>query len=124
MKESDFQTVGTISGSLVDELDTLFLSLGESFSHTVFHSECDMVHTTASAVLLDEFGNSAFRGCSFEKLNLSVAHHDECSSHFLVFDHFLFVAFKPENILVVFDCLLKIRNGYPDVLDVRNFHVI
>ena len=83
MEECDVQTFCTGTWSLVDEEDSLALGVFKGCSH-VFGLECDMVDTSAAAVLLDEFGDCAFRAGGFEKLELHFTDLEKCSFNFLV----------------------------------------
>ena len=118
MKECYLKTIGAFAGSFVDKLDALLLSLCESLCNAIFNCECHMVHTTATAVLFDEFCNRAFRGSSLKKLDLCVSNFKECCCHFLIFNNFLLVAFETQHAFIILDSLLQIWNGYSDVFNV------
>ena len=73
MQESDMQTVGTITGSLVDEADALAVAHGECFAHTVFNLEGNMMNALSAVV--EELLNSTLRACGFQKFQLNFSAH-------------------------------------------------
>ena len=83
MEECDVQTVGTVTGSLVDEADALAVAHGECFAHTVFNLEGNMVNALATVV--EELLNGAFGACGLQEFQLNFADLEESSLYLLVF---------------------------------------
>ena len=59
VQEGDTQAFGTSTWSLVDKADAQFLGFFE-MAFDVLHGESDVVHATATVIVLDELGDGAF----------------------------------------------------------------
>ena len=96
MQESDAQAFGTATRGLIDEADAQFLGLFE-VAFDVLHGKSDVVHTTATVVVLDELGDGAFGASGLQKLNFGLSAAQESGFHFLVGDFFDGVALSAKQ---------------------------
>lgn len=122
VEERDIQAFSTLAGSLVDELATLFRSLGQGIGHSVGHGESDMLDAAAATVLFDKLADCALGGGTFEKLDLGLAYLKKGGAHFLVGNFFDCEALETEYIFIERNSLFQIRHCDTYVFNVRNIH--
>jgi xanthine/uracil/vitamin C permease (AzgA family) len=115
MEECDVETVGTITGSLVDKTNALAVAHCESFAHSVFHLEGNVMN--ASAAVVEELLNGAFRASRLEKFNLHFAHLEESGLHLLVFYNLCFVNLQAENVLEIGQYFVDALHGDAQMLN-------
>ena len=59
MEEGDIQTLCTLTGSLVNQTNTLFTNFCQCVSHAVFNAECNVMNPLVT--LVEPLLNSALR---------------------------------------------------------------
>ena len=68
MQEGDVQTLSTLTGSLVNQADTLLTHFCQCVGHTVLYAESHMVYTLVA--LVEPFLNGALGRCRLKQLQL------------------------------------------------------
>ena len=89
MKECNVQAVCSITWSLVNQSDTLFVAHSQSFCYAVFYLEGYMVN--AFAAIVQELLYCALRTCGLQQFQLNFANLQEGCLNLLVFYNFCFV---------------------------------
>ncbi len=96
MKECDVQTISTITGSLVDETNTLSIAECECLSYAILNLECYVMNTLATIV--EELLNGALGASGLEKLKLNLTDLKESSLYLLVLNNLSLVNLKTQHI--------------------------
>ena len=115
MQESDFQTVCTTAGSLVDKADAVCFALCQSLCYTVFNLEGNVVNATAAIV--KELLDGALGAGGLEQLNLDFANLKESGLYLLVFNNLLLVELQTENVGVVGENLCDVLDSNAQVFN-------
>ena len=122
MQESNVQTLGTLTGLLVNQTDTLFSNLSQSVGNSILNAECYMVYTLIAFVepLLD----GALRTCRLQKFQLDFTTLQESGFHFLIFYSFYCITLQAQYILKERKAFFNALDGDAQMLNVRNFHIV
>ena len=81
-----------------------------------------MVHTAATAVLLDELGNRRFRARRLQQLNFYLTNLEEGGFYFLICYFLDAVALATGEELKERHCLFQRSHGNSQMLNVSRFH--
>ena len=122
MNEGDVQAFSTLAGSFVKNATILVLNLLECIGNTVLNTECDVLDSATTTVLLNELGDSAVGASGLEKLYLSLTYFEESGSYVLVLYLFDCKAFETEKFLIERYSLVKACDCYTNMFDVLNVH--
>ena len=96
MQEGNVQTLGTLAGLLVNEANSLTVTLYEGFLHAILYAECNVVYALVTFVepLLD----GAIGACRLQQFQLYLATFQESSLYFLVFYYFCCITLQAQHL--------------------------
>ena len=104
MQKGDELAGSSVERDLVDETGALVLGLGE-LAGDVVRGEGDVVD--AGAIFFEKFGDRAFVGCGFEKLDVDISGGKKCGANFLGLDLFAAFANQSERVFIIGDSFIQ-----------------
>ena len=121
VQEGNAQAFGALARGLVDEADAQFLGFFE-VAFDILHAESNVVHATATVVLLNEGGDGAFRRSRLQKLDFGLAAAQESGLHFLVGYFFDGIALGAKQFFKERNGFVQACDGDSNVFNVRGLH--
>src|SRR5574344_368145 len=122
MKECDIEILGTLAWSLVNQAQSLFITLCQCIGNAILNTESHMVNTMVA--LVEPLLDCALRRCRLKQFELHLSTFQECGLHLLV-GHFLYcITLQSQYILKVRERFFDTLDTNAQVLNVRNLHIL